>query len=85
MPGVSKGLLASGEFEVALDHHLREFLDAGAGLPAELFLRLRRIAEKLLDLGRAEVAGIDLDEVLRVETMVFLFPTCSKNIDSAFG
>jgi hypothetical protein len=59
--------LALGELEVGLDHDLHEFLELHLGLPAELLLRLGRVADQQLDLGGTLVAGVVLDVLLPVE------------------
>src|SRR4051794_16494649 len=63
---VSPLRLAFDEFEVGVDHVVDERLERGAVHPAELLPRLGRIADEELDLGRAEIAGIDHDAGLSV-------------------
>src|SRR3954452_6566333 len=52
---------------VGLDHDAGELVPVGLGLPAEDLLRLGRIAEQVVDLGRPVVVGVDLDVRLPVE------------------
>src|SRR5437762_13394275 len=47
---------------VFADHFTNEFLEADLRLPTELAVRLRRVAEQRLHLGRPEVAWIDLHQ-----------------------
>ena len=56
--GLEQGV-ALGLVEIGGDHFGAHFLDGDLRYPAEFFLRLGRVAEQGLDLGRAEVAGID--------------------------
>src|ERR1700754_2338326 len=50
-------------FGQVADHHLaHELFEGRARLPAELFLRLGRVAEQRLDFGRAVIARIDFDD-----------------------
>jgi len=56
-----------GLAEVRLQHEPREFVERRPRLPAELAPGLRCVAAELVDLGRAEVARIDLDVSLPVE------------------
>src|SRR5215471_21275767 len=50
--------------EVGFDHFLDQLLERGAMPPAELGPRLRGVAEQRIDLGRTEIARIDLDQHL---------------------
>src|ERR1700730_913622 len=50
--------------DVGVHHVLDELVEARLGSPAELGSRLARIAEETIDLGRPEIARIDLDEHL---------------------
>jgi len=52
-------LIPPGLVEVGTHHLLNQFLETDARRPAELRLRLGRIAEQGLDLGRTEVARVD--------------------------
>ena len=45
--------------EVRPDHHLDQLLEADARLPAELALRLRRVRDDLLDVGRPREIRVD--------------------------
>jgi hypothetical protein len=53
--------------EVAGEHDPDELGKGRPGLPAEPLAGLRGVAAQLVDLGRAEIAGVDLDVVLPVE------------------
>src|SRR5580704_2926436 len=50
--------------QVRLDHFADKFVKSYGGLPAKPLVCLARIAEQGIDLGRAEIAGIDLDQDL---------------------
>src|SRR5687767_2096349 len=50
------------ELEVVVDHEIDELLERRARCPAKLLLRPPRIPEEQIDLGRTEVARIDLHE-----------------------
>src|ERR1043166_526644 len=65
--GVRQGLLARRQVHVVIDHHAHELLERGARLPAQRLLHLGRVALEEIDLGRAEIARIDLDVLLPVE------------------
>src|SRR5579859_7653598 len=58
------------ELAVVVDHHPHELREAHRRLPAELLLRLRVVADEEVDLGRAEVAWIDLHVLVPVEACV---------------
>src|SRR5689334_21381638 len=61
------GRRAGGEqLEVGVDHQLHEVLERGPRLPAELVLRLRVVADQVLDLGWAEELRVDPDVVAGV-------------------
>lgn len=51
-----------------LDHHGGEFFDGGFWFPAELFFGFGWIAEQEIDFCGAEVAWIELDMVVEVES-----------------
>src|SRR5580700_8606709 len=55
-------LLEPDRIEVGLDHVSHELVERHAMPPAELVVRLARIADQGFDLGRAKIARIDLDE-----------------------
>ncbi len=65
--------LVGGELEVVIGHEVDELAEAGGGNPAELLFRLRGVAEEQVDLGRTEVARVDLDQSAAVA------------VDPAFG
>src|SRR5690606_26704514 len=54
--------LARDDAKIALDHILDKNIERGARLPAEHLLGLRCIADQEIDLSRAEIARIDLDQ-----------------------
>src|SRR5215210_971171 len=62
-----RGLQAT---EVRVDHHLHEVAERVPGLPGELALRLRRVADQLIDLGRAQELRVGLHVLLPVEADV---------------
>src|SRR5690349_12497629 len=64
----SRALLTSGELEIAVDHTPHQLCEAHLGSPAELSLRLARIGQQQVDLGWSQVARVEPDEVLVVET-----------------
>ena len=70
MARIPKGLLATGAFEVTLDHHGRELLDGGLGLPAELLHGLGGVTQQEVNFRGAEITRVKLDEVLEVESGV---------------
>lgn len=70
MPGVAEGFLAGRQLDVVVDHHRGQLLDAGLGDPAELLLGLGGVAQQQVDLRRTEVAGVELDVVLDVQSRV---------------
>ncbi len=55
-------LLLGDRREVVADHLGAEILPLGLVDPAELLPRLGRIADQQVDLGRPEIARIDLDQ-----------------------
>src|SRR4029077_16327207 len=57
-------LLGPDRLEIGLDHVLHQFVERHAMPPAELVVRLARIADQGLDFGRTEVTRIDLDQHL---------------------
>jgi hypothetical protein len=63
-------LLLLGEIEVVVDHLGHQRGEGGLRFPAQLLKRVARIPHQVIDLRRAEIAGIDLDEVLVVEADV---------------
>lgn len=67
IPSRSEDLLAFREIEIVSNHHLHQFPEANARHPAELASRLRRVPSQRIDLGRSEIAGIDLDVVAPIE------------------
>src|SRR5437016_9413804 len=52
--------------EVGFDHDLDEFGEADVRLPPEDFLRLRGVADQVIDFRGTQHARIDLDETLPV-------------------
>ena len=66
-PGLVHGPLAPREVDVVLDHHLDQLREGNPRLPAENAARLGRIAAQRIDLGRPEIAAIDLDVLPLVE------------------
>src|SRR5437764_11138602 len=68
---VSAGLLlwdAAGEqLEVRVDHQPDELIEAGARLPAELLLRLRVVADQVIDLGRPVEGRVGAHVVVGVQ------------------
>src|SRR5450755_2018590 len=56
----NQAVTAGGQV-VELDHLLDQVVERRPGRPAELCPRLARISEQAFDLGRTEVAGVDLD------------------------
>ena len=69
LPGgvVGDDAFAAGEFPVGFGHHLCQVLEGDLGLPAEGAAGLGGVAEEEVDLGGAEVAGVDLDVLVPVE------------------
>mmetsp|Transcript_1083 Transcript_1083/g.1870 ORF Transcript_1083/g.1870 Transcript_1083/m.1870 type:complete len:369 (+) Transcript_1083:223-1329(+) len=70
MPGHYLGLLSLGilgnapdHLEVLLNHLLHQVIEGGTELPSNLFLRLGGVTEEKFDLGRSEVAGINLHKL----------------------
>src|SRR4029453_6877008 len=66
-------VLALHRVEVARHHLLDQLRERRGVPPAELVARLRRVAEQELDLGRAEVTPVDLDQhlaALRVDALL---------------
>src|ERR1700730_5263628 len=59
--GLVYGLLAPRKVDVVPDHHLDQLCEGNPRLPAQNAARLSRIAAQRIDLGRPEVAAIDLD------------------------
>src|SRR5580700_5415383 len=57
-------LLEPDRIEIGLDHVLHQLVERHAMPPAELVVRLARIADQGLDFGRTKVARIDLNEHL---------------------
>src|SRR5580704_18196059 len=57
-------LLEPDRLEVGLHHLLHELLERHAMTPAQLVVRLARVADQGLDFGRTEIARIDFDEHL---------------------
>ncbi len=66
-PSLVHGPLAAREFDIVLDHHLDQLWEANPRLPAENVTRLGWIATQGIDLGRPEIAAVDLDMVPPVE------------------
>src|ERR671913_1112792 len=76
-PSVAKSILslalirdqffALGDLPVALRHHLSQGFERDLRLPLQLLAGLARVAQEQVDLGRAEVAGVDFDVFLPVE------------------
>src|SRR6202034_1730178 len=58
------GHLAPGDCEIAGHHLLDEFGDVRLRFPAELLVRLAGVADQKIDLGGAEILGIDRTSVL---------------------
>src|ERR1044072_3741059 len=58
------------QLDVRVSHHARHLLEARARHPAELLARLGRVADQVLDLGRAQEARIDPDVMLGGEPRV---------------
>src|SRR4051794_35219041 len=54
------------QLDVVFDHDPYQVLELRLGLPAELRLGLARIAVESVDLGRPQVAGVELDMLLPV-------------------
>ncbi len=54
-------VLVGASLEVVLHHVLDEAVKSDGGLPAELALGLGGVAEEEVNLGGAEVAGVDAD------------------------
>jgi hypothetical protein len=59
-PGLD-GPLAPSKVDVMPNHHLDQLCEGNPRLPAENAARLDRIAAQCIDLGRPEIAAIDLD------------------------
>src|SRR3984885_1185369 len=57
-------LLEPDRLKVGLHHVLHQFVERHAMPPAELVVRLARVADQGLDFGRTKVARVDLDEHL---------------------
>src|SRR5258705_10953906 len=55
-------LVALGGLEVLAHHFLDQLAETDARRPAELALRLGRVAEERVDLGGTKVAGIEGDD-----------------------
>src|SRR3984893_3804611 len=66
-PSPVHGPLAAGECDIVLDHHLDQLWEANPRLPVENVARLGWIATQGIDLGRPEIATVDLDMALPVE------------------
>src|ERR1044072_6176603 len=64
------GHLVRQGLDIGVDHDLDQFLELHVGLPAELLLGLRGIAEQRIDLGRTVVARVHLDVVAHLEACV---------------
>src|ERR1700757_3017372 len=54
--------LEPDRIEVGLDHVLHQLVERHAMPPAQLIMRLARVADQSLDFGRTKVARIDRDE-----------------------
>ncbi len=52
-------LLPNRLFIIRPGHYCYQFLESRFRLPAELFLYLSRVAEQDINLGRAEIPGVD--------------------------
>src|SRR5260221_9420546 len=65
--GVGERALARRQVQIVLDHQGDQLLEAQRRLPAEDTPRLGGIALQGVDLGRPEVARIDLDMLLPVQ------------------
>src|SRR3954468_4475555 len=61
------GHAAGEQFEVGVDHQPHHVVEARRGGPAEPLARLARVADQVLDLGGAQVLGVDADVLLGVE------------------
>src|SRR5271156_990499 len=57
-------LLEPDQIEVGHHHVLHEFVERHAMAPAELVVRLARVADQGIDFGRPKIARVDLDEHL---------------------
>lgn len=53
---------APQRFEVTFKHHFYQLAHRHLGLPAQHIARLRRVANKHIDLGRTEKCRIDADQ-----------------------
>src|SRR3954463_15847462 len=62
MPAPNPFLLAHALVQIRAHHLLHEVLEARRVLPAEPLARLRGIPDQEINLGRPEVARIDLDQ-----------------------
>src|SRR5574344_703266 len=65
--GLGHRLFLAGLLKVRVDHHLHQLVEPDGRLPAELALRLRGVAEKLIDFGRTQIARVAFDVLLPVE------------------
>ena len=66
-------LLPLYSLQIGLNHLLDQVRKAGAMLPAQLLLRLCGVAQQAVDLRRAKVARIDLDQDLARRRVGALF------------
>src|SRR5271169_2760856 len=60
-PSLVDGPFAPSKVDVMPNHHLDQLCEGNPRLPAENAARLDRIAAQRIDLGRPEIAAIDLD------------------------
>ncbi len=68
MPRVPQRLLAPKYIEVVLEHNRYKDLHIDLGFPAAHILRATEVANQLYNVGRAEIAQIDLDEIVVTQT-----------------
>lgn len=67
MPCVAEGFFARSQFHVRIDHHGSKLFDAGFRNPAQFFLGFGWIAQEEIDLCRAEIAGVELDMIIKAQ------------------
>src|SRR5580765_4618478 len=70
LAGLEVMLLNLAPLTVVIHHHADELREADRRSPAELLLRLRRVSEHEIDLGRTEIALVDRHVVGPVEPCV---------------
>src|SRR5580704_19532379 len=61
---VAARMLVTHRHEVGIDHLLDQLRERDLVAPAELLTGLRRVADQGFDLGRTEIARVDLDQHL---------------------